>query len=844
MLADLRFAFRQLLKSRGFTAVAVFTLAVAIGANTTIFSLVNGFLLRGAVPEDAGHYVGIYLARRDATREFRPFSHAEFAQLRAAKGDVFSDIAAVSFSQIGVTDDAGLRRSFAFLVSENYFALGGAKPVAGRFFDAAETRPNAARHVVVASHQFWQRHGGRPDFVGHTLRLNDQPYTVIGVAPEGFSGVSAILAPELWLPLGVFSEIVPAFGEQRATADLANPANPALNLFARLRPGLSIESARGRLGALATQLDAAASAEAGIAHELVLGKPFSVSPTPQNSRPLALVGTLTLGMSTLLMLIAGLNLANMLLARGAARSTEIAVRLALGCSRARIVRQLIVEGLVLALVGGVVGTLFSVWTISFLQHLLEGRVASMGFVVTAHLQPDFRVLAFTLLGCIAATLTFSLGPALKSSRVDLVRDLKALPGMGGATSAWDRLFSGANLLVTAQATLSLVLLFAAGLFLRAALRSTDAPVGLDTHTALVAELDFSLAPSLPTDAIRRTLAAVERLRSLPGVRAVGTATVVPFANLSSIGRLTPLSPGHNDSATGAPSRGVAGVLGAIGPGFLDSLGVRVIRGRELTDGEARGVGRTNVCLVDERMAAKLFPGADAIGQRTRLTDAPFGGEFEIVGVVSRHAQDVQDNKDPFPRIYVPLGLGYTPTLFLNVRCADLPAAAAAQLLAQMRKELHALDPDLPMTELRPFAAHQLENFNLWQIRLGAWIFGLFGALALVMATIGIYGVKAYAVSRRTREIGIRMALGANRTGVFGLIMRQSLAQLAFASGAGLVLSLLVGRVLAAYLVGVHPADPAALGLALAALAAATVAACWLPARRATRVNPLTALRAE
>jgi len=842
MLADLKLALRLLRKQPGFTAVAVLTLALAIGANSTIFSVVNGLLLRPAVEENPSPYVGIHTARRAAARDFRPFSHGEFAALRG-NGEVFTDVAAVSFSQVGLADETGLRRSFAFLVSENYFALGGARPVAGRFFDADEARPDAARHVVVTSQQLWQRHGGRPDFIGSTLRVNGQPFTVIGVAPAGFSGVSAILAPELWLPLGVFAEIVPAFGDNRAASDLTAPGNYALTLFGRLRPGLTIDTAQPYLAPLAARLDALAPADSPAARELILARPFSVSPTPQNSRPLALIGTLTLCMSTLLMLIASLNLANMLLARGSARATEIAVRLALGGSRARIVRQLVIEGFVLALAGGFAGSLLSSWTMTVIQQMLESRVAALGFVVTSHLQPDLRVLGFTLLGCVVATLAFSLGPALKCSRVNLVRDLKALPGMGGETGAWDRLFSGANLLVTAQATLSLVLLFSAGLFLRAALQSETEPTGFNARGLLVGELDFSLTPASRDVSIRRALAAAERLRSLPGIRAAGVTTLMPFANLSSTGRLVPVRTAV-DHAPGETPRGFGGVLGAIAPGYLDSLGVRITRGRDLTDAEARGLGRTDICLVDERMAARLFPGGDALGQRVRLTDAPVTGEMEIVGIVSRHTQDVQDNKLPFPRIYVPLHFGYTPTVFLSVSCADTSPGADTAVLAEIRKELRALDPDLPLVELRPFPAYLLANFNLWQIGLGAWVFGLFGLLALAMASVGIYGVKAYAVSRRTREIGIRMALGADRTGVFRLIMRQSLVQFLFALGAGIILSLLVGRVLAAYLVGVHPADPIVLGLAAACLALATVTACWFPSRRATKVSPMVALRSE
>jgi hypothetical protein len=381
------------------------------------------------------------------------------------------------------------------------------------------------------------------------------------------------------------------------------------------------------------------------------------------------------------------------------------------------------------------------------------------------------------------------------------------------------------------------------LFLRAAFQSTATPTGINSQTMMVGEFDFSLTTLPPSESVRRILAAAERVRGISGVQAAGVTTLVPFANLSPFGRLTALQ-APRDDIDGKNGRGFGGVLAAIGPGFLDSLGVRVIRGRDFTESEVRGAGRNELCIVDERMAAKLFPGADAIGQRVRLSEAPFGGEMEIIGVVSRHTQDVQDAKEPFPRIYVPLSIGFNPTVFLNVSCADTSPGAAARLVAQLRKELHALDPDLPLVELRSFNDHMLDNISIWQIRLGAWVFGIFGLLALAMATVGIYGVKAYAVSRRTREIGIRMALGADRNGVFGLIMRQSLGQLGFACAIGTVLSLLTGRALAAYLVGVKPADPLVLSLAIACLALATIIACWLPARRATRVNPMVALRSE
>jgi len=849
LLQDLKFSLRLLGKSPGFTSIAILTLAVAIGVNSSIFSMVNGLLLRPIIPEKPEEVVGVFTAKKDAGRDFRQFSHAEYTALREST-EVFREVAAVNFNLAGVGRAEGMRRSFVFMVSDNFFSLMGARPAAGRFFTAEESRPNAGQRVVVVSHTLWQRHGGQAGFVGSMLYVNNQPYTVIGVSPEGFSGISALIAPEIWLPLGVYSDTTAAFGGAREINDLASPRNYTLNVIARLQPGLTIESAKDRLPVLAGRLTALQPPDSGSARELLLAKPsrFSISTSPENDGPLGVVSGLLLGMAGIVLLIACLNLANMLLARGTARAREIAVRLAIGATRAQIVRQLLTEGLVLALAGGGLGILLSYWANSVMQNSFTTLLGSMNFSLAARLQPDLTVLAVTFLFCLFATLLFSLGPALKSSRADLVHDLKAQGGDDALHGRWNRFFSGRHLLVMAQMTLSLVLIFAAGLFMRGALKAGGLNTGFNSDGVIITELDFSLANTKQPEAMRRLLAALDRMRSLSGVQAAGFSTLMPYGNITNTSRIMPAdAPAMATHDPKAPTPGINGLYSSITPGYIQSIGVRLLRGRDFTESESRERGTTRVCLIDVNMAEKLFPDRDALGQHVRYTQPPTDGlpnEMEIVGIVSPHRHDVNDHDGERYHLYVPLGQNYSAQGFLSVRYADQGPAALLHTVGTLREELRQLDPDLPVLQMLPFKLYTEKSISLWLVRLAAVLFGIFGGIALLLAIVGVYGVKSYAVERRTREIGIRLALGAERKDVFALLMKQGAWQIAASVGLGVMLALLVGQALSNMLVDVSPRDPIVLVLAIIVLTAATLLACIIPARRATKVSPLTALRSE
>jgi putative ABC transport system permease protein len=846
---DLKFALRQLRKSPGFTFVAVLTLALGIGVNSAFFALVNGLLLCSPIPVRPEEVVNVFTARQNASHDYRRFSHMEYRELRENRGNVFADVAALEWELAGIGDEQNMRRNLVFLTSENFFSLMGVRPVIGRFYNAEECRPNANLPVVVASYALWKRMGGRQDFVGSKLRINGRSYSVIGITPDGFSGAHALIAPDVWLPLGAFSQFLSGSGESESRYDLAQPKNYLLNLTARLQPGLNIDAAKSRLPALGKHLTAIQPSDAEGARELQIQTPsrFHLSDTPQDERPVALMATLLMPMAGAVLIIACLNLANILLARGATRAKEIAVRLALGASRWRIVRQLLCEGLLLAICGGLVGLIISVWCNDLLLHSLARLVGSVNFSLVVNLHPDATVLAVTFLFCALATLLFSLGPALKASKADLVHDLKQQVGEPTRTGRFNRFFAPRHISVMAQIALSLMLLFSAGLFFRGALKASGLNPGFEPAGDLVTELDFSLVKKDPAEARRLMFAAVQRARELPSVQKVAIGTLLPYGIFTTTRRIMSMREALPTDPK-APDPGASALFTAITPGYFDAIGVKLLRGRDFTQAEAENKNTPRVAIIDDEMAKKLFPNTDAIGQHIRYTQPPNDGspnDMEVVGVVSSHRHELPLRTDTLNRrLFVPLAQGYTANVFLHIRFATRDRRALIGQIPTLRQTLRDFDPDLPILSIAPFSDLVEKNFSLWFVRLGATLFSIFGGIALLLAVVGVYGVKAYAVACRTREIGIRMALGAHRRDVFALIMRQGALQTALAVVVGLFLSLTAGRVLAQILYEVSPSDPFALVAASVILAAAALIACFLPARRATHVDPIEALRAE
>src|SRR5437868_11066336 len=539
MMQDFRFALRQLLKTPGFTTVAVLTLALAIGVNSAIFALINGVVLKPVVPVRPAEVVNVFTARQNASHDYRQFSYNEYRDLRENRGEVFVDVAALEFAVAGIGHDHEMRRSFAFLTSENYFPMMGVQAFRGRFYNAEECKPNANMAVLVSSYGFWKRNGGRDDFVGSTLHINGQPYTVIGIAPDGFSGANALVAPDIWVPLGVRSQLGSAFGDSETTHDLLEPKNYTFNLVARMRPGLTIEAAKARLPVLAQRLNAIQPDGSDGMRELQIQTParFGLSTQPEDDGPLTLIATLLMAMAGAVLLIACLNLTNMLLARGTSRSKEIAVRLAVGASRWQIVRQLLCEGFLLAICGGVIGLVLSAWCNDLLLEQLRSLLASVNFSFVVKLRPDAAVLAATFLFCLLATMLFSLGPALKATRADLVNDLKQQVGEPARIGRFSRFFAPRHISVMVQIALSLMLLFAAGLFFRGALKAAGLDPGFKAAGDLVTEMDFTLVKKEPPNARRLIFNIVERTQQLPGVQAAAVATRLPYSDFTNSRRI-------------------------------------------------------------------------------------------------------------------------------------------------------------------------------------------------------------------------------------------------------------------------------------------------------------------
>jgi predicted permease len=832
MLQDLRYAVRLTGKSPGFTLVAVLVLALGIGANSAIFSLVNALLLRplGGVSQ-GGEIVTLHSKDRTRPGAFRSFSFPNYQDVRE-RNDLFSSLMAQAMAQVGLTEGDITRQVVAALVSANYFSTLDVPLAAGRTFTADEEKPGSRTPVVVVSHALWQKTGRDPKLVGSTLRINGRRYTVIGITPEGFTGTIAVVSPEIWLPTGVYGDLP---GDMTSSGSKARPSDRsshALMLVGRLKPGLTLKTAAPIVQRLSDQMEAAYPAE-NRNQTLFLDRVsrLSIGPRPNNNGQIAVIGLLLMCMAGLVLLVACLNLANMLLARGATRQREIAIRMALGGGRMRIVRQLLTEGLMLAIGGGAAGLLLAFWGT---KALVSSFTQILPLVIVFDSRPDFRVLAATLGFSVAGTIAFSLGPAWKLSKADVASELKATgsESTGGARKRW---FTVPKLLMVGQLAVSLALLAAAGLFIAGASKAGATDPGFNPSQRLVANIDPSMVgyDESRSRALYSTL--LERLRALPGVDTVSVASQLPFGG-SVETRFVEKSGAEAVQAT----------YTIVGADYFTSLGLTVLGGREFTSFEERAATGPRVAIIDEPLARRLFSNENPIGRPIQFRvpqsrDVP--ESLEVVGVVPGLRHELAD-RAPGPHVFVPFGQQYRGNMTVQVKMATGGPEAEAAMLGTLRREIRAMDEGLPVLSVQTMRGYFDANPNLWLTRAGAGVFSAFGALALLLATVGVYGVRAYLVSQRTREIGIRMALGATAGSIVGLILRESVLLTLAGLGAGLVLAAVVSRLLSNLLYEVSPFDPRIFSAASLLLVAAALLASYLPARRAMRVDPLIALRQE
>ncbi|HYG62603.1 MAG TPA: ABC transporter permease [Thermoanaerobaculia bacterium] len=811
---DLRFAVRTLAKKPSFTLVAVLSLALGIGANTTIFSLVNALLLRPLPVEEPDRLVAIY--NKDVKNPgLGQLSHLNWKDYRE-QNRVFSGVLGYDWTPMSVATGRGeAELAFGQLVSGNYFDLLGIEPALGRTFLPEEDGAPGAHPVAVVSHRFWEeRLGADPGAVGKTIRVNGSSYTVIGVAPATFTGLQVGIRPELWIPMAMNRQIKPDdsinwYDERRGLF---------VNAVGRLAPGMSLEQVRADLAGIAQRLERDFPDDnRGRGIDLV---PLPLATVdPDTRQGVVAASTLLMVVVGLVLLIACANVANLLLARAASRRKEIAIRLSQGAARSRVLRQLMTESLLLALLGGAVGLLLMVWA----RRALLAFLPSLPFpvAVTLDLGLDPLVLVFTVAVSLLTGLLFGLVPALQTSRPELVSALKneAAPPAEGR-----RGFNLRNLLVAGQMALSLLSLIAAGLFLRSLGEAREIDPGFDPSRLAVVSFDAGLqgwdAPR--TEQFLRDLTA--RVAAIPGVESAALAQAGPFQG--TFLRSVFLEGGGQEDGTLIP-------VNLVGTGYFSTMGVPLVRGRLFDERDREGA--VPVVVINQTMAERLWPGKDAVGQRFKF----FGDAFsvEVAGVV-RDIKYGNLGEDPQPYIYQPLEQRSTTGLTLVTRAERDPSA----VLPAIQREVRAMAPELPLVNVSTVT--KLLDDSLWAPRAGATLLALFGALALALAALGLYGVMSYSVTLRSREIGIRMALGARQLDVLGLVLGQGMKVVAAGGLLGLLLAFFATRLAAGMLVGVSPTDPVAFGTTSALLGLVAMAAILLPARRATELDPIVVLRYE
>lgn len=809
LFADFRYGIRQFLKHPVFTILAVASLALGIGANTAIFSLVNTVLLRPLPVKDPSQLVVVHGTVHNGT-DFSIQSYLNYKDYRD-RNDVFSGVIAYRFVVISLSHNETNERAWGLMASGNYFDVLGVRPVVGRSFLPEEDQTPSGHPVVMLSYSSWQkRFGGDPGIVGHTVLINHQPFNIIGVAPKDFVGADVAFAPEFWVPLTMAPVIEPG------SRWLDHRMDNNLFMIGRMKPGVTLAQVKANMEAITTQLAKEYPAD-NEGRGILLSQPGLFIPSIRDAS--ITFATVLMVVVGLVLLLACVNLANLQLARAAGRRKEIAIRLSVGASRGRLVRQLITEGVLLSLVGGLIGILLAVWINQFVRAIK----LPMDIALVFDLRLDWRVLLFALAVSILTGIAFSLLPALQSSKPALLPSLKDDSALGGFRRSRLR-----NSLVVTQVALSLVLLVCAGLITRSLKEAQRVGPGFSTENAVALSFDIGLQGYDEPKGRAFQRQVLERARALP---------VVESATLTSN---LPLSLNYNSSGVyleGQPSTG-SGTLPtcipiSVSPGFFETMRIPM-RGRDFAENEDKLENR--VAVVNETFANKFFPGVDPIGKRFNFSGSK-DPLWQIIGVCGNGKYNTL-GEAPQPAVFRPELRDYDTTLTLvaRIRGDTRPAINA------LRSELQKLDPTLPLYDVKTLTEHMA--IPLFPARMAANVLTCFGILALSLAAIGIYGVMSYVVAGRTREIGLRMALGAQLRHVRQLILRQGM----FLAGIGLVIGLgivlIVTRFLTSMLYGVSPNDPFTFVAVTIVLAGVAFLACWLPARRATLVNPIEALRSE
>jgi predicted permease len=807
---DARYGLRQLRRSPGFTSVALLSLALGIGANTAVFSVLDAVMLRPLPVADPARLVELRVVTPGEPRMAWSFSYPMFRAL-LERGSVFAGLFAVADGPPVLALDGQVEHMRSVYASGDFFPTLGATPLAGRALEPEDDR--LAQPVAVISHAFWRRRFGlAPDVLGRAIEVEGISLRIVGILPGGFVGVDAGAAPDLYLPLALEARTRPG-----GTLTVLGHAR-WLRLMARLRPGVSLAQARANLAALSPGIFAEVAPVRMKPDKVAqfLASRFDLESAPaglvrlreQFSQPLVLLATV----AGLVLVTAAVNLANLVLARGSAREREIAVRLAIGASRARVARQLLTESVLLASLGGAAGVLLAAWGGPALAALMSRDLV-------LDLRLDGRVLGFALAAAFATGIGFGLLPAARAARCGVAPALMDIRTVGGRGSRLGKA------LVAAQVALSLLLVAGAGLFLRTLHNLLSLDAGFEREGVLLASADVSRAGFDRARLASFSEQALERLSALPGVRSASVSWAPPVtADWGSDGTFS--VEGYEPAA----GEKLYAYMNWVGPRFFRTLGTPLAAGREFEPGE-----RTTGVVINETMARRYWPAGSAVGRRIRVYDER--DSREVLGVV-RDVKYMSLREQTPPVIYLSFAGSNNKRAFFTLRAERV---APASLAESARKEIQALGAGILVTTLT--LTEQVDR-SLAKERLVAVLSGVFGSLALLLASVGIYGVMAHAVARRTSEIGIRMALGARPAAVVRLVLGETLLVAAAGVALGLPVALAAGRVVSDRLFGLAPGDPATFAGAAAVMLGTALAAGFIPARRAARVDPMEALRHE
>ncbi len=816
---DLRYSVRMLFKSPGFTVVAVLSLALAIGANTTIFTIVNSIFLKPLPVEDISSLVEMYTIDQSndiANFNFSPSSYPNYEDHRD-QNDVMSGLVSIIGAGLTMTGRGDPVNLPVQLVSGDYFEVLGVKAELGRTFLADEDETLGSHPVAVMSHSLWARQFGSDlSLIGQVLTLNGTGYTVIGVTTPGFKGINTLSNPDrIWIPTSMHEQVLTG-----TIADWIDERRALMvRVFGRIKPGLEIGEAEAALKTIASRLEEQFPKDNE--NRTISLVPLTDSAIGINQRDgFTMAGGLLMGAVGLVLLIACVNLANLLLARASIRGREVGIRTALGAGRKRLIRQLLTESIVLSAVGGVAGLLVAFWA----RDLLWSFRPPFLNQDAVNLSLDGTVLMFTFGVTVLTGILFGVIPAWKLSDPDLNEVLKqgGRQGSGGIGGGRIR-----GVLVVSQVALALVALIGAGLFVRSMQEAQAIDPGFESTNLIVMGMNPGSDQMGPERGLPFYQEVLETARSVPGVTNATIASNFPFSG----GFMRSVFLEGQEQKAG--QRDILTLTNIVTPGYFDTLGISLLRGRDLSEFDREGV--VLAAVVNEATAKKFWPDKEPIGER--FTFFGFEEPCEIVGVVA-DTTIFQVGEDPTPVIYLPLAQHYTPAASLQVRTETDPDA----ILGTVREEVQALNQNLPITGITTIG--QILDNGLFAARMGAGLLSLFGFLALILAAIGIYGVMAYSVSQRTHEIGIRMALGAAQSDVLNLVVRQGMKLTVVGLGVGLVAAFLITRLVASLLFGVSATDPVTFGGVALILGVIGSLACYLPARRATRVDPLEALRIE